>query len=112
MKKTQLITIGLLALSLAACKHKKRKHPVYNRAQNVNIYVGDGSGTFYPGYYGYPIMYNRGYYLGGGGRVMSSSGMAYRSRSGGGMRYSSGGRSSGFSRGGFGSVGGGHGIGS
>lgn len=116
MKKSKLITIGLLALSIASCHHRHRstRPPVADWSGTDSYISSDGGGSYYetsPGlpfwfwysmmarpyggfYYGPSVIFYNHYSPGWG---------AYRTT------YSAGGRSYGFSgsssRGGFGGLG-------
>ena len=77
MKKSKLITIGLLALSVAAC-HKKQRQTVDEWNQNnIQYYVNDGSGFHHNGLSPFWIYYM--YNLNSYNRVISSPSYMYRS---------------------------------
>jgi hypothetical protein len=122
-KKSKIVGISLLALSIASCHHKKNRYPDYSQYQNnPNYYIdnGDGYQQCAPGYpfwvyhyYGFGpyggIYSHPGYVYRASGRSASYSG-GISSRSGG-FRSTMGGRTvsvshSSVSRGGFGSSGG------
>jgi hypothetical protein len=95
MKKSKIVTIGLLALSIAGCHRKeKRKRPTVQDWQSANngAYIStDGGNTFQHGDSGVPfwwwyymgrvsggsygyspgVSYYSGHYYGGGGRIGS-----------------------------------------
>ncbi len=110
MKKSKIVAIGLLALSVAAC-HKKRNHlhtTLTQYRQNPNYYVNDGNGYHQGGVS--PFWVYWAYQMGRGNRVVYSPGYVYRS-SYGGYHNTEFGRSSSISRGsvsrgGFGQSGG------
>lgn len=109
MKKSKAIAIGLLSLSLAAC-HKKHKHH-----QDVNYYISTNpNGTaYYSASSNFPVYLYYYMYM-SNGRYVYSPGVSYHSyyRSSG-SSYSRSMTTSGshtsVSRGGFGSIGSGHG---
>ena len=107
MKKSKLVAIGLLALSIASChRHREKRRPDWNDYNtNPNYYIDNGNGYYTHGGIS-PFWIWYAYHLGASGSVYSSPGVVYRSYSGGyvssygGLRTSIA-RSS-VSRGGFG----------
>lgn len=97
MKRSNAITIGLLAASVAgftSCHHPHHRHVLINDWDQDNAYVDDGYGYsacmyyhpfyvgYYPGYYGGSFISNRttvvyrtstGYHATSGGRVSRTS---------------------------------------
>lgn len=125
MRKSTTITIGLLAVSIASCKHKPvHHHPVIPNNFDDEYYVNDGYG-YSPMMYYYPIWVDNYYGL-DFGFVGNHTSVVYRTRNGAYAATSGGrvahvspsahgaiGHSSTTSRGGFGGIGhgGGHGGG-
>ena len=115
MKKSKIVAISLLALSLSACHRKKdSKYQDWNSYQSStpNYYVNDGNGYQHGGVS--PIWIYWAYHMGQNGSIQSSPGYVYRTygTNGHGGTYKStsfGSRTSiprgGISRGGFGSSG-------
>jgi len=93
MRKSNAITIGLLAASIASCNHHPHalhRHPTLTDPNwDDNYYVDDGYG-YSPMIYYYPfyVDYSYGYY---GGHVCNHTSVVYRTRSGG-YAATSGGR--------------------
>lgn len=109
MKKSKIVTIGLLALSIASCHHKRKdsKYQDWNDYQsNGNYYINDGTGYYHGGVS--PIWIYWAYTLGRNNSLMYEPGYVYRSygRYGGYHTTEFGSRSSisrsSVSRGGFG----------
>jgi uncharacterized protein YgiB involved in biofilm formation len=121
MKKSKLVGIGLLALSIAAtsCSHHKKAKTLQD-AQNPGYYVNDGGGYQHGGVNPFMLYYlmsmNRGYpsyrpsyvYQTRSGAYHSSTDGVRSSVSRGSYRSASSSSSSSVSRGGFGSSGGSH----
>jgi len=121
MKKSKVITIGLLALSIAACtSHEKKQRQTVNEQGQPVYYVDNGQGYQHGGISPFWIFY--AYHMGSMGRVSSYPTYVHRSsgRNGSYHMTSNGQRStfsrstsvsrsgiakSGISRGGFGSSG-------
>jgi hypothetical protein len=125
MKKSKLVTLGLVALSIAACDNEpKHKHPSKddwnNNNQNPQAYVSTDGGNSYGlgnnfwfwmyilkgnngyGYYPGASYTTHNYYYGGKSGFRSSNNRSIKSN---GRVSSFGGRSARVSRGGFGSSG-------
>lgn len=106
MKKSKIIAIGLVTLSVASCTQKKdKKHQdleSYNKS--TNYYVNDGTGYHRGGIS--PFWIYMAYRVGQNGHVTSQPGYVYRGHSGSYHSTSFGSRSSmsrgSVSRGGFG----------
>lgn len=81
MKKSKIVTIGLLALSVAGChREEKRRHQTIQDWQSANngAYIStDGGNTYQQGYSGTPFWW--WYYMGrdSGGRYANSTGVSY-----------------------------------
>jgi hypothetical protein len=76
MKKSSIVTIGLLAVSLAACHKRSHRYPARSDWSSDNAYVSDGSGNYYRGNPMFPfwMWYYMGYM---NGRTYYSSGAHY-----------------------------------
>lgn len=105
-KKSKIVTIGLLAISLAAChKHKKKLDDWDSAQSNSNYYVNDGTGFHQGGIS--PIWIYWLYSMNSRNNLQSTPGYVYRSSRGeytssfNGSRTLVSGRS--VARGGFGS---------
>lgn len=123
MKKSKIVGIGLLALSIASCQHKKKHHfrDITQYQNNPNYYIDNGDG-YQQCDGGYPFYFYNYYAFNGYGGIYPHPGFVYRTYGGrssyagsgsrsGGFRSSFGGRTtsvshSSVSRGGFGSSGG------
>ena len=100
MKKSKFIAIGLLALSISACTHKKHKHPV--SPQRTNYYVRtDPNAGYVQSYPNSFVWFYLMYHLNRSGGIEHTSSSAFKGATGG-SHFTSG-RS--VSRGGFGSSG-------
>jgi len=105
-KRSKIVTIGLLAISIAACNEHKKKYEDWNSSQsNSNYYVNDGTGYHQGGVS--PFLVYWLYSMGANDALRSTPGYVYRSSGGeytssfNGSRMSVSGRS--VARGGFGS---------
>ena len=75
MKKSKIITIGLLALSIASC-HKEKKQSNNDWNQGPNYYVNDGTGYHQGGISPFWVFY---YYHMMGNRMVYEPSYLYRS---------------------------------
>ena len=83
MKKSKIVSIGLLALSLSAChKHRVKVYQDWNDYQNnPTYYVNDGYGYHNGGVSPFWIYW--AYQMGSNNRIYASPGYVYRSYNGG-----------------------------
>jgi len=122
MRKSQSITIGLLATSIASCSGPKHNHPVIGAdgnwmdsdTSNNVVYVDDGYGYspihyhhmyYHPIFVSYGYGYHNGHISNHTSVVYRTSNGSYNATSGGRVGHVSSSHSASISRGGFGSSG-------
>jgi len=110
-KSTQIITLSLLAASIASCRHPHHRYPMYGQDPRDDYYMDYGYGYGHMSYF-YPVWYYPSYGY-SGGHISNHTSVIYRTSSG--YHATSGGRVSranvsgtgrvSISRGGFGGSG-------